>query len=364
MSLSARGRVLSLCVAAIAAPLVGCGDNQAASSPDAMVADGPAVIPPADAAPDANPQTPSRLIDTGLCIDAACTQLAADVKTYVPRWTLWTDGATKQRWIRLPPGTKIDNTDPNHWQFPVGTKLWKAFSLNGVRVETRYMVRLGSGENDWFMASYAWNAAQTDAVVLPSGRDNANGTSHHIPSMEECVDCHARIHGHVLGFSALALDYPGPVGALDLDDIAALGWLGTALPGTASPRYPLPAGRNAQETANAAEAVGYLHINCGHCHNPQSPVYAGTQVQFRLTTGQLASWPATVVYTSTVGVASQQVIDGASVVVKAQDPDGSVVIKRMTNPNEGIHMPALGSVVVDPTAQTRLRAWINSLPAN
>jgi hypothetical protein len=344
----------------LAAMAVACGDNRG-EAPDAMGPADAAVDAGIDAGPDANPQTPARLFDTGLCVDLACTQIAADAFSYTPRWALWTDGADKDRWIRLPPGTKIDNSDPDHWQFPVGTKVWKSFSLGGIRVETRYMVKLGPGSNQWFMVSYAWNTAQTDTLAVPSGRDNANGTTHDIPSRSDCRQCHDRIGDRILGFSALALDYSGPANHLDLDDLVRVRWLGTALPGAASPHYPLPTGRNAGEIANAAEAVGYLHINCGHCHNPQSPVYSGTPLQLRLTADGLADWPSTTVYSTTVNVAGSPVL-GATIVVKPQAPDESILIKRMTSADESYHMPALGSVVVDPTAQTRLLAWINSLP--
>ncbi len=343
--------------------LSACGDgSSSALRPDAAQPD--AAI---DAMPetDANPQTPNRLIDTGLCVDVGCSQIAANIQTYVPRWQLWSDDATKQRWIQLPPGAKINNTDPDHWEFPVGTKLWKSFSLGGVRVETRYMVRLDAAEpafDDWFMISYIWNTEQNDAVAVRAGREDANGTTHDVPSRLDCIQCHERIDGRVLGFSALALDYAGPAGSLDLEDVSALGWLTTALPGTTSPRYPLPAGRSPAETAAAPEAAGYLHMNCGHCHNPDSPVYVGTQADFRLEVGKLGSWPQTPLYTSSIGVAAQQAIDGATVLVKPQDPTGSVMITRMLSTVPGIHMPDLGSVVVDQPAQTSLRAWINSLP--
>src|SRR5262245_27296145 len=88
--------------------LVACGGPKAQS--DAAMADAPS---------DADPKNPPTLMDTGLCVDAACTQIAAGIKTYKPRWELYSDGATKKRWIYLPPGTQIDTSDPDYWQFPV-----------------------------------------------------------------------------------------------------------------------------------------------------------------------------------------------------------------------------------------------------
>jgi hypothetical protein len=347
-----------LCAVLVSA--AGCGgDNEQPATPDAAI-DAPPGDAPVDAMPDGPPQAPPTLIDTGLCSDGPCAQISPGIRTYVPRWQLWTDGATKKRWISLPPSTKINNSKPDRWEFPVGTKIWKEFALGGVRVETRYMVKLAEGPSGWFMISYAWNQAQNQALPVPSGREDANGTTHDIPPRIECRQCHERIDGRVLGFSALALDFAGATGDLDLDDVIGLGWLTNAVPGAASPHYPLPPGRNAAETLYAADAVGYLHMNCGHCHNPESPVFNSSEMQLRLTVGALASWPATVVYTSSIGVGEMD--NGAGKIIKPQDPDNSVLIVRMNSTNLSVHMPALGSVVVDQTAQTLLRNWINSLP--
>src|SRR4051812_30454775 len=92
-------------------------------------------------APD--PNMPATLAETGLCVDAGCTQIAAGILPYKPRFELWSDAATKRRWIYLPPGTTIDTTDMDHWVFPVGTKLWKEFTRDGIRVETRLVMRVG-----------------------------------------------------------------------------------------------------------------------------------------------------------------------------------------------------------------------------
>jgi len=121
--------------------LAACGDGLLA--PDARPSDARAPRPdaPVDAAidtmPDGNPFTPPTLLLTGLCLDLACAQISPEVQAYVPRYPLWADTATKRRWIFTPPGAQIDTTDMNHWKFPVGTKFWKEFTRDGIRVETR-----------------------------------------------------------------------------------------------------------------------------------------------------------------------------------------------------------------------------------
>lgn len=343
--------------------VVACGDGASPEMPDGMM------DAPMDAPPDSPPmpkEAPANLMGTGLCIDAGCTQITAGISSYVPRWQLWTDGATKKRWISLPAGTKIDNSDPDRWKFPTGARLWKEFALGGTRVETRYMEKLPPGdEREWLVMSYAWNQAQNDAVAVPSGREDANGTTHDIPSRAGCRDCHNNIGGRILGFSALALDAAGATGDVDLEDIAAAGWLTTALPGTASPRYPLPMGGNAAEDAAAPAALGYLHINCGHCHNPDSPVFPDPtplQLRLKIADNGLATLAGTTIYQTAVGVTTAKTVDGSTILVKRGDAADSILVKRVESLDLSIRMPQLGSVAVDNTGVAQIRAWVNAIP--
>src|SRR5262245_21735632 len=102
--------------------LVACGDD-GNKTPDAAI-DG--TLP--DMPIDADPNNPATLADTGRCLDAGCCQIASNVHAYTPHYQLWSDSATKRRWIYLPPGTQIDTSDMDFWKFPVGTKLWKEFT--------------------------------------------------------------------------------------------------------------------------------------------------------------------------------------------------------------------------------------------
>src|SRR5579859_1859586 len=43
------------------------------------------------------------------------------------------------------------------WQYPAGTKLFKEFSVNGVRIETRLVYK--RGDNDLFYMAFQWNNA-------------------------------------------------------------------------------------------------------------------------------------------------------------------------------------------------------------
>ncbi|MDQ3365535.1 MAG: hypothetical protein M3680_08915 [Myxococcota bacterium] len=339
----------------------GCGDNQlandAAVTPDGVLADA--------ALPDGNPLTPPTLAGTGLCTNAACTTFAANVLEYVPRFELWADTATKRRWIYLPPGTTIDTSDMDHWKFPVGTKLWKEFTRDGTRVETRYIVKLLPDDDElgaWFYTTYEWNAAQDATTQVDvAGVQNANGTNHDIPSRQHCRECHDELKPtRVLGFGAIQLDHtPANAALLDLEDLIAANRL-SAPPGggSAGARFPLPG------TSVAREALGYLHANCGHCHNPTSGGFGHTPVDLRLRVGSLATVAGTQIYTSTVNVTGITITENNmsySKIIDTTTTDNSTLIVRLNSTNPGRRMPFRGSELVDVAGQAALRAWIDSL---
>ncbi|MBS1122399.1 MAG: hypothetical protein H6Q90_4627 [Deltaproteobacteria bacterium] len=350
---------MKLWVVAMLGLCAACGDGRTATPPqDAPAIDAELV----DVGPDANPL--ASLDGTGLCADAACTQINSTALEYEPRFALWSDGATKRRWIELPAGTKIDTTDMNRWVFPVGTKLWKEFTRDGIRVETRFITKLLADDDApgaWFFVAYAWNATQDAAVAVSTGQQNVNGTTHDIPSRANCKECHDSLRpSRVLGFQAIQLDAAAPSGKLDLDDLIAMNLLTAAPAGAASPHFALPG------TAVEQAALGYMHGNCGHCHNATSPVHDTTPIETLLDTTKLATVATTPSFVSMVDQTAAVPFNDENGVLRDKiiisgDPDNSGLIVRM-NTSIGIrHMPKLGSEVVDPDGQTALRAWITGL---
>jgi len=295
------------------------------------------------------------LLETGLCVDPACAQISGDALEYRPRFELWASTATKRRWMQLPAGTRIDTSDMDRWVFPVGTRVWKEFSRDGVRVETRYIVKeLADDANldAWSFAAYAWNAEQTEAVRAEGmGVADANGTMHDIPSHDDCKKCHVQLRpSRLLGVDAIQLDFDSPVA--DLRDLIAMGLL-TTPPAGAPPYFPLPGDAAAQAT------LGYLHANCSNCHSPTSFAYNDTALDLRLLTTALGSVAETPTYRTTVNAPAFGDIAGTIVVPK--DPDRSVLIKWMSAPSPVDRMPPLATELVDLEAVAALRAWIDSL---
>ena len=326
--------------------LAACGGGDDDASPDAPAApDAP--IPDAGG-PDANPLAPATLAESGLCVDDACREIAADVIAYTPRYELWSDGATKRRWLSLPPGTTIDTSDPDFWQFPEGTKLWKEFSRDGTRVETRLLLKNGPDPDDWYRVAYVWNATQ-DATTIADpieGVEDANGTGHDVPARSDCRKCHDRVTGGILGFQAISLDDATRAALNDG------GLVSDAVPAT----LPLPG-----EAVDQA-ALGYLHANCGGCHNPTSDVQNQAPLDLRLTIATLATVEGTRAYATGVDVTPTLEFGGATAIFEPGEPTLSAAHLRMTTDNDAQQMPPVGTELVDTAGAAAIEAWIEQLP--
>ena len=335
--------------------LVACGGG-GSDNPDG------AIDTIVDIGPDADPLRPATLAGTGLCTNAECTTFSPDVFEYVPRFELWADTATKRRWIYFPPGATIDTSDMDYWKFPVGTKLWKEFTRDGVRVETRYIVKTMPNDLEfgaWHYATYQWNAAQNATTLVDvAGVQNANGTEHDIPSRQNCRECHEEFSSRVLGFGAIMLDFDST--KLDLEDLISTNKL-SAPPtgGAANARYPLPGG------SVAATALGYMHANCGHCHNPTANNFFHTPTDMRLRVGTLASVASTPPYTTMAGKNGMTYVNDQGMtytkLIDLATTDDSILVQRMLSMMPMKRMPQKGSEMLDTAALAAIRAWIDSL---
>ncbi len=296
---------------------------------------------------------PQWLSETGLYAEDGVT-LAEGVERFVPRFPLWTDHADKDRWIYLPPGAQIDTTDPDRWVFPPGTRLWKEFVRDDVRVETRLLER--RPDDTWWMVAYQWNDDRTDAEARPLGVQNASGTPHDIPSEEDCRACHEQSSARVLGFGAIQLAHTGE--GLTLTQLTRDARL------TDPSAVPVIPG-----TQQEQELLGYLHANCGHCHQDSASASARTALRLWLPLGPLAQANGiedTPFYQTTVNKnVSQSDISppNTTIHVVPGAPQDSALFLRISGANRGTtyKMPPLGTEDADPTFVTLLESWINGL---
>ncbi|MGH9253051.1 MAG: hypothetical protein ACRD3C_00615, partial [Vicinamibacterales bacterium] len=224
------------------------------------------------AASTGRPAPPRLLSETGLYA-APGDGLAIDPQNrpFSPQYPLWSDGAGKARWVRLPAGATIDVRDVDRWAFPVGTRFWKEFTFGGRKVETRFLRK--DGPASWTFASYAWNEAQTEAELAPADgvpnvADLAPGRRHSIPSVEDCRACHDSARTEILGFTALQLSTDRDPNAPHAERLAPeMVTLRTLMEerllAPARPELVDVPPRIVARDARTRAVLGYLSTNCG-----------------------------------------------------------------------------------------------------
>jgi hypothetical protein len=323
---------------------------------------------------------PRFLSQTGLYSDAATLKIDSRNRTFSPQYPLWSDGATKQRWVRLPEGSQINVADLSNWELPIGTKFWKEFAFNGRKVETRFLWR--TRKNRWVFASYAWNDAQTNAeLASESGVANiaeiADGKRHSIPSINECHSCHDTNRTEVLGFTALQLSDDRDPNALHAETATSeMVTLKTLVnENLVTPRRPewvTAPPRIAAASPITRTALGYLSANCGNCHNRASSIASlGLNLRYELTqpgtlrlrSGQAGknSTECAAALATTAGKRGHWVVPEAqeeSRIINPGHPESSALLRRMKSRRPLSQMPPIGTVVADRQAVDLLTSWV------
>jgi len=332
---------------------------------------------------------PRKLSETGLFVDVATHQTQPGLIPYSVNAPLWSDGADKQRFIALPGETRIEFSETGHWKFPEQAVLVKSFALEleaGKPESKRYIeTRLMTfQQGEWVGYSYIWNDEQTDAeLVEAAGRDRVltirdpqapGGERTQVwryPSRAECMVCHSRAAGFVLGPTTLQMngdhDYGGVVDN-QLRTLAHIGVFGRKRPKkegeTEAPEYDditlkpvdqLPRLVDPYDPAADLEtrARAYLHSNCAQCHVEAGGGNSAINLHFRTSKEGMRAIGVAPLHHKFDLEDPQIIAPGA--------PERSVLYHRMSHLGAG-RMPPLGSSVIDQEAVKMLAEWIRQLP--
>jgi hypothetical protein len=288
-------------------------------------------------------QVPRALSETGLYTDIAKRTLASGVAPYDVRYELWSDGAEKQRYLFLPGGAQIDTSDANGWKFPIGTKAWKTFFVEGRAIETRLLQKISDEQKGWTQLAFVWSDDGRDAYAAPDGLRDALSTSHDVPSSEDCFKCHRGAADILIGVAALQAT------AASIDTWLAEGRLTHGVPTMRDPPGDRP----------TRELLGYIHANCGHCHNDRHPLAREEPLRLELPLG-IARPEDTPLYRTSICVDSLHQLEGTTKVVLPGDPQGSELFLRMQLRGD-VQMPPLAAERPDDDALTLVSSWIDSL---
>jgi hypothetical protein len=244
---------------------------------------------------------PKTIKETGIFPSAPdLSKHPASMFEFLPDPPLWSDGMEKLRFLLLPAGQKINNTDPKKWVFPKGTILIKTFFDDtgpGGKprpIETRFIRRIVDdlyGEYDFYL--YKWNATGTDAdLVLDNMEGNPNATedvtitvkhvkdgkpfmvnngmpfAHTLPSRQMCSDCHDE-NGNNGRQTFIGFDEPRlnskltPAAAkTQLQDVSDKGML--LMPARTTPETITD---TSNDGGRMLRIKRFIFGNCVHCHN-------------------------------------------------------------------------------------------------
>lgn len=327
---------------------------------------------------------PRRLSETGLYSAVAAQQPHPGVIPYDVNSPLWSDGASKLRWVAIPAGKKVNYHARNSFEFPEGSVIVKSFSFDladddvdgPVPVETRLLVKEGK---EWYGYSYAWNQERTDALLVEEGGrdqrllihsattversdsdlDGEDSTETELnwryPSRTECMVCHTRAANFVLGLSVPQLNRDVEVNGKrqnQLDLLAERGFFSQdELPQTSDESERLA---NPYDEAASLEdrARSYMHANCSYCHMEAGGGNSSIDLQFHVAQERMKA-------VGEVPTHDKFDLPQAHLLAPGR-PSESVLLYRISQRGKG-QMPPLATEVVDEQAVQVITEWVESL---
>ncbi len=304
---------------------------------------------------------PKLLSETGLYASTKDVRPERGLIPYSVNAEGWNDGAVAERFMAIPGEAKVGFDAGRGWNLPDGTALVQTLSreiepgreASRTRIETRVLLRQ---QGEWEGYSYRWNPDQSDAVLVPKeGADGEpGGHAWRYPSRSECMSCHSRAAGFVLGVTGAQLNRDHLYEGGTDHQIRALAYIQLFQNPPTLPPQMLDKLINPRDASGEIErrARTYLHVNCSVCH-----VEAGggnAKMELGLTTPRekmnlLEARPQH----ETFGLRN-------AMLVAPGEPDRSVLLKRLSVRGRG-QMPPLVAQQVDEGAVKLMSDWIAQL---
>jgi len=312
---------------------------------------------------------PRRLSEVGLFRDLSRPEPIDGFVGYTVQSPLWSDGASKRRWLALPEGDTIGYRPDAAWQFPEGSVFVKHFEMalderepaRFTPLETRLFVA-GAGGN-YYGITYKWNPDGTDAdavtepivgaLELIDADGNARSQTYYYPGPRDCLTCHNQHAGYVLGVRAAQLD--GPYGADTPITHQLHDWAHRGLFGDSPPAFDdvVPLAPLADESLSLEDRVrSYWDGNCSMCHGVLRDIRANWDARYRTPLAEQGVIG---------GISLFGAADGSTLLIEPGVPQRSILYQRSATRVEGLRMPPLGSERPDDAYSKLLERWISSL---
>ncbi len=319
---------------------------------------------------------PKLLSQTGAFSNTPNMVPNANLIPFAPNSQLYSDNASKLRWISLPATTKVKWDAKENWVYPQGTVVVKHFDLptsatnpaSKRRLETRLLVVKADGKV--YGVTYRWRADNSDADLLTTGAQqgvsitNADGTTTNqtwtFPSPTECLDCHNAASSQILGLSTRQLNgnYTYPTGTENqLAHWNNLGLFTPAFTNSQIAGFDKTVALGDTSATLEVRVKSYLDANCAHCHGTGN---GGSQWDARFNT-PLSQMK--IVNLATTGIRDYMADYGIAnaKVVAAGAPLQSVLYIRDKSINPNDRMPPIGRSLEHKEYIAVLDQWIASL---
>ena len=312
---------------------------------------------------------------------------------------LFTDYASKYRFVFIPEGQTATYSEKEVFEFPVGTVITKTFTMpadtsdRGVEkeriIETRLLIKKAGG---WVARPYVWNAAETEAVWDKTGEVVAINNLKHgedtlsfnygVPNQNSCTNCHQFNPNGILD-AVNGVDptpaYFAPIGPkaryLNSDYDFGQGpknqlnkWVEenmlSGLPAENSSiqkaadfsDYKSLGEYSGTQELLTATAKSWIDINCAHCHRTEGQA---SNTAFRA--GYNVPWQGNEQYHGVCAGPVSGSQPGSTWIIVPGDSSQSLLYNRMNTTKAGLIMPPLGRAVIHTEGTALIKAWIDSL---
>ena len=325
-------------------------------------------------APKQKQPFPRKLSDTGLFTSVRDHEVAPGVIPYSINAPFWSDRAHKERFFAVPGELGIDFNEDRAWAFDDGSVTVKSFKLDmeegnpesGRRIETRIVVKQ---DDHWVGYTYVWNDEQTDADLVgaegmdrtytikdPSAPGGERKQTWHYPSRKECMFCHSRAAGFVLGLRTHQMNRTHDYGGVEDNQLRTLDHIGLFKKALEKPPAEYGAFPNPYDvTADLdTRAKAYLDVNCAMCHVGSGGGNADIQL----------AWKTPLDKAKMIGELPLHDSMGPSdaLLVAPGEPERSVLYLRVTTRGTN-QMPPTSTSLVDESGAQLLFDWIKQLEA-
>ncbi len=308
---------------------------------------------------------------------------------------LFTDYATKYRFVFIPPGCTAKYNQDESFEYPVGTALVKSFAMpsntdnrgieNEDLIETRLLIKRNTG---WTALPYVWNSNKSDAILDFNGAKIDSTMSHNgiennfeyiVPDPQSCKNCHqlkltdeGSANMIPIGPKARFLNksYTYTAGTENqLNKWVKEGLLSDAPANLASVDL-IPSFYDETDIANMTDdqlgtaAKAFLDINCGHCHRRDPNGLASN-------TNMHVEWTRSFeLKPNDFGVCAKPISfggdggNGSDYIIEPGNAEQSLLVFRMDTTDGGDRMPPLGRELIHSEGVELISEWINRMPTN